>query len=151
MTPWNGLPIRNCPWQGQLRLAEAPGARQLLTLIQVDTCWDLRVASNSAPILSVTHGEHFGRPTDRPTVSTKKYADRTGHQERPAARSPNLVLARQQPLIAAHHSPPTAAGRAPAQYVKKRGASGSAPMCVSTLRTSGPSVTNAIRFIWPPH
>ena len=92
-------------------MAKAPGAPPASTLDAHSGQFLLGVASSSALILSVAHGEHFVRPTDRPTV-TKKCADRTGHQERPAAQSPNLVLARQQPLIAAHHSPPIEVDRA---------------------------------------
>jgi hypothetical protein len=73
-------------------MAEAPGALPASTLDERRSFGPtLDVSgSNSAPIFCVTHSDHFGRPTDRPTV-TKKCADRTGHQVRPATQSPNLV------------------------------------------------------------
>ena len=77
------------------------------------------MASSSAHILSVAHGEHFGRPIDRATV-TRKCAERNDHQERPAA----------------HHSPSTADSRVPAHYVKQRGTFGSAPMSCRIFRSN---------------
>ena len=57
-------------------MAKAAGAPPASTLDAHSGRFLLGVASSSALILRVAHGEHFGRPTYRPTV-TKKCAGRT--------------------------------------------------------------------------
>ena len=111
--------IQISPWRGHstwLRLL-AHHRIHLCTPIYIESRCGRPFIAHQFPAPPTANALAGGRA--RPIV-TKKCADRTAHQERFAAQSSNLVLARQQPLIAAHHSPPTAAGRVLAQYVLKK-------------------------------